>query len=162
MASPAIGIDFGTTKSCVAVFQHGKVDIIPNDQGKGTTPSFVAFTGTARLIGEDAKNQLERNLINTVYDAKRLIGRLFEDTVVQADMKHWPFTVFNDGGKLSNYNIQISNKFNLFCLLLIGKPKIQVDYKGEKKTFFPEELCSMVLLKMKETAEAYLGKPVQK
>jgi len=136
--TPAVGIDLGTTYSCVGVFQHGKVEIIANDQGNRTTPSYVAFTDTERLIGDAAKNQVAMNPNNTVFDAKRLIGRRFEDTVVQADMKHWPFDVVSDG----------------------GKPKIQVDYKGETKTFFPEEISSMVLLKMKETAEAYLGKAV--
>uniref|UniRef100_A0A0P4ZII1 Heat shock 70 kDa protein cognate 4 n=1 Tax=Daphnia magna TaxID=35525 RepID=A0A0P4ZII1_9CRUS len=114
------------------------VEIIANDQGNRTTPSYVAFTDTERLIGDAAKNQVAMNPTNTVFDAKRLIGRRFEDSVVQADMKHWPFEVVSDG----------------------GKPKIQVDYKNETKTFFPEEISSMVLLKMKETAEAYLGKTV--
>ncbi|KAI9559820.1 hypothetical protein GHT06_013827 [Daphnia sinensis] len=136
--TPAVGIDLGTTYSCVGVFQHGKVEIIANDQGNRTTPSYVAFSDTERLIGDAAKNQVAMNPNNTVFDAKRLIGRRFEDTVVQADMKHWPFEVINDG----------------------GKPKIQVEYKNETKTFFPEEISSMVLLKMKETAEAYLGKAV--
>lgn len=136
--TPAVGIDLGTTYSCVGVFQHGKVEIIANDQGNRTTPSYVAFSDTERLIGDAAKNQVAMNPNNTVFDAKRLIGRRFEDTVVQADMKHWPFEVISDG----------------------GKPKIQVEYKNETKTFFPEEISSMVLLKMKETAEAYLGKAV--
>jgi len=136
--APAIGIDLGTTYSCVGVFQHGKVEIIANDQGNRTTPSYVAFTDTERLIGDAAKNQVAMNPSNTIFDAKRLIGRKFEDTTVQADMKHWPFEVISDG----------------------GKPKLQVDYKGEKKSFFPEEVSSMVLTKMKETAEAYLGKTV--
>lgn len=135
---PAIGIDLGTTYSCVGVFQHGKVEIIANDQGNRTTPSYVAFTDTERLIGDAAKNQVAMNPTNTVFDAKRLIGRKFEDATVQADMKHWSFQVVSDG----------------------GKPKIQVEYKGEVKTFFPEEVSSMVLTKMKETAEAYLGKTV--
>jgi heat shock 70kDa protein 1/2/6/8 len=135
---PAIGIDLGTTYSCVGVFQHGKVEIIANDQGNRTTPSYVAFTDTERLIGDAAKNQVAMNPCNTVFDAKRLIGRKFEESSVQGDMKHWPFTVFSDG----------------------GKPKIRVEYKGETKTFFPEEISSMVLMKMKETAEAYLGKTV--
>uniref|UniRef100_A0AC11DCT6 Heat shock 70kDa protein 1A n=1 Tax=Ovis aries TaxID=9940 RepID=A0AC11DCT6_SHEEP len=134
----AIGIDLGTTYSCVGVFQHGKVEIIANDQGNRTTPSYVAFTDTERLIGDAAKNQVALNPQNTVFDAKRLIGRKFGDPVVQSDMKHWPFRVINDG----------------------DKPKVQVSYKGETKAFYPEEISSMVLTKMKEIAEAYLGHPV--
>ncbi|XP_071518474.1 heat shock cognate 71 kDa protein [Panulirus ornatus] len=135
----AVGIDLGTTYSCVGVFQHGKVEIIANDQGNRTTPSYVAFTDTERLIGDAAKNQVAMNPNNTVFDAKRLIGRKFDEQSVQSDMKHWPFTVINEG----------------------GKPKIQVEYKGEAKKFFPEEISSMVLIKMKETAEAYLGHTVK-
>ncbi|VVC35415.1 Heat shock protein 70, conserved site,Heat shock protein 70kD, peptide-binding domain,Heat shock protein 70 [Cinara cedri] len=131
----AIGIDLGTTYSCVGVWQHGRVEIVANDQGNRTTPSYVAFTDTERLVGDGAKNQVATNPGNTVFDAKRLIGRRFDDTNLQADMKHWPFTVIDD------------------C----GKPKIRVQFKGEWKVFAPEEISSMVLSKMKETAEAYLG-----
>ena len=131
----AIGIDLGTTYSCVGVFQHGKVEIITNDQGNRTTPSYVAFTDTERLIGDAAKNQVAMNPTNTVFDAKRLIGRRFDDAVVQADMKHWPFTVTSDA----------------------GKPKTQVEHKGENKSFCPEEVSSMVLVKMKEIADCRSG-----
>jgi L1 cell adhesion molecule like protein len=135
----AIGIDLGTTYSCVGVFQHGKVEIIANDQGNRTTPSYVAFTDTERLIGDAAKNQVAMNPANTVFDAKRLIGRKYNDSTVQQDKRHWPFNVINSE----------------------SKPKIEVDYKGESKTFTPEEISSMVLTKMKETAEAYLGHPIK-
>jgi len=135
----AVGIDLGTTYSCVGVFQHGKVEIIANDQGNRTTPSYVAFSDTERLIGDAAKNQVAMNPTNTVFDAKRLIGRKYEDSCVQSDMKHWPFHVKNDA----------------------GKPKISVDYKGETKVFSPEEVSSMVLTKMKETADAYLGTSIK-
>ncbi|XP_047497450.1 heat shock 70 kDa protein cognate 4-like [Penaeus chinensis] len=139
MTAPAIGIDLGTTYSCVGVFQHGKVEIIANDQGNRTTPSYVAFTDTERLIGDAAKNQVAMNPSNTVFDAKRLIGRKFDDATVQNNMKHWPFTVISDG----------------------GKPKLRVEFKGESKTFNPEEISSMVMTKMKETAEAYMGNSVK-
>jgi len=134
----SVGIDLGTTYSCVGIFQHGKVEIIANDQGNRTTPSYVAFTDCERLIGDAAKNQVAMNPNNSVFDAKRLIGRKFDDPTVSADRKHWSFEVVNDG----------------------GKPKIEVEYKGETKTFFAEEISSMVLVKMRETAEAYLGRDV--
>ncbi|KAJ6553161.1 heat shock protein 70 family [Mycena capillaripes] len=138
-SSKAIGIDLGTTYSCVGVWQNDRVEIIANDQGNRTTPSYVSFSDNERLIGDAAKNQVAMNPTNTVFDAKRLIGRKFDDEEVQADMKHFPFTVFSKG----------------------GKPYIRVEYRGEQKEFSPEEISSMVLLKMKETAEAYLGTTVK-
>ncbi|KAB1997030.1 hypothetical protein CXB51_036134 [Gossypium anomalum] len=136
----AIGIDLGTTYSCVGVWQNDRVEIIANDQGNRTTPSYVAFTDTERLIGDAAKNQVAMNPQNTVFDAKRLIGRRFSDPAVQADMKHWPFKVVAGPG---------------------DKPMIVVNYKGEEKQFAPEEISSMVLVKMKEVAEAYMGQTVK-
>ncbi|KAH7273820.1 hypothetical protein MRS44_001302 [Fusarium solani] len=135
---PAVGIDLGTTYSCVGIFREDRCDIIANDQGNRTTPSFVGFTDTERLIGDAAKNQVAMNPQNTVFDAKRLIGRKFADPEVQADMKHFPFKIIDKG----------------------GKPIIEVEFKGEKKTFTPEEISSMVLTKMRETAESYLGETV--
>jgi len=138
--SPAIGIDLGTTYSCVGVWKNDTVDIIANDQGNRTTPSYVAFTDSERLIGDAAKNQVARNPENTVFDAKRLIGRKCADQVVVADCKLWPFKVVPGAG---------------------DKPMIQVHYMGEDKKFHPEEISSMILIKMKETAEAYLGGTVK-
>lgn len=136
----AIGIDLGTTYSCVGVWQNGRVEIIANDQGNRTTPSYVAFTDEERLIGDSAKNQASMNPKNTIYDAKRLVGRAFSDEHVQNDKKLWTFDVQNDGK---------------------DKPKISVEYKGENKSYYPEEISSMVLVKMKEVAESYLGKEVK-
>ncbi|XP_055825954.1 heat shock 70 kDa protein-like [Solanum dulcamara] len=136
----AIGIDLGTTYSCVGVWKNDRVEIIPNDQGNRTTPSYVAFTDTERLIGDAAKNQVAMNPQNTVFDAKRLIGRRFSDPTVQSDMKHWPFKVVPGPA---------------------DKPMIVVQYKGEEKQFSPEEISSMVLTKMKEVAESFLGTTVK-
>jgi len=136
----AVGIDLGTTYSCVGIWQNDRVEIIANDQGNRTTPSYVAFTDTERLIGDSAKNQVAMNPTNSVFDAKRLIGRKFNDPVVQSDMKHWPFKVVAKDG---------------------DKPHIQVQFKGEEKVFSPEEISSMVLTKMKEVGEAFTGKSVK-
>ena len=136
----AVGIDLGTTYSCVGVFKNDKVEIITNDQGLNTTPSYVAFTEEERLIGDAAKNQTARNPTNTVFDAKRLIGRKFQDPVVQKDVKLWPFKV-EAGAE--------------------DKPIIVVNYKGEQKKFQAEQISSMVLVKMKEIAEAYLATTVK-
>ncbi|KAM0053828.1 putative Heat shock protein 70 family [Helianthus debilis subsp. tardiflorus] len=139
--TPAIGIDLGTTYSCVAVWKHNRVEIIANDQGNRTTPSAVAFVDGERLIGDGAKNQVALNPANTVFDAKRLIGRRFNDFKVQEDLKLWPFKVIQGPA---------------------DTPKIVVTYKaGQQKEFSPEEISSMVLGKMKETAEAYLRKVVK-
>jgi L1 cell adhesion molecule like protein len=136
----AIGIDLGTTYSCVGVWQNERVEIIANDQGNRTTPSYIAFTETERLIGDAAKNQSSMNPKNTVFDAKRLIGRQFSDQCVQNDIKNWPFSVVDKG----------------------GKPFIQVQYKGDTKDFRPEELSAMILVKMKEIAEGFLNETVTK
>lgn len=135
----AIGIDLGTTYSCVGVWQNGRVEIIANDQGNRTTPSYVAFTEEERLIGDSAKSQASSNPSNTVFDAKRLIGRKFDDQVVQTEKKLWPFKVVDIG----------------------GKPKIEVSWKGATHHFLPEEISAAVLQKMKATAESYLGETVK-
>jgi L1 cell adhesion molecule like protein len=134
----AIGIDLGTTYSCVGVWQNDHVEIIANDQGNRTMPSYVSFTSEERLIGEAAKSSAANNPTNTVFDAKRLIGQNFDDPKVQSDMKHFSYNVLNKD----------------------GKPFIEVEYRGEKKVFAPEEISSMVLGKMKDTAEAFLGETV--
>ncbi|KAK2420520.1 heat shock cognate 70 kDa protein [Trifolium repens] len=136
----AIGIDLGTTYSCVAVWRNDKVEIIVNDQGNRTTPSYVAFTDSQRMIGDAAFNMAACKPTNTVYDAKRLIGRKFSDTIVQSDMKLWPFKII--GG-------------------LDEKPMIVVNYNDEEKQFSSEEISSMVLAKMRDIAEAYLGSTVK-
>ncbi len=134
-----IGIDLGTTYSCVAIYQNGRAEIIPNQQGNRTTPSYVGFTETERLIGDSAKNQVNSNPLNTIYDAKRLIGRNFKDSVIQEDMKHWPFKVINKN----------------------GKPIFQVEFKNETTLFSPEQISSMILTNMKNIAEEYLGHEVK-
>jgi L1 cell adhesion molecule like protein len=139
MSTPAIGIDLGTTYSCVGVYQNDRVEIIANDQGNRVTPSYVAFNEQERLIGDAAKNQVALNPTNTVYDAKRLIGRKFSDSSVKSDMKHFSFDVVGSDN---------------------DKPMIKLKHKNEEKTFNPEEISAMVLTKMKETAEAFLGKKV--
>src|SRR3990167_11431425 len=133
-----IGIDLGTTYSCVGVFKNGRVEIIANELGNRITPSYVAFTDTERLIGEAAKNQLAANPEKTVFDIKRLMGRKFSDDTVQHDKKLLPYNIVNKN----------------------GKPLIEVEVKGEKKTYTAEEISAMILTKMKEIAEAYLGKKV--
>ena len=135
----AIGIDLGTTYSCVAVYRNGKVEIIANDQGNRTTPSYVSFNETERLLGDAAKASSSSNPTNTIYDVKRLVGRDYSDNVLQQDMKSL------------TYKIVSSN----------GKPKVKVDFKNEEKEFTPEEISAMILVKMKETAEAYLGEPIK-
>ena len=135
----AIGIDLGTTYSCVGVWRNDRVEIISNDQGNRTTPSYVAFNDSERLIGDSAKNQASMNPTNTIYDAKRLIGRKYDDSIVQEDMKTWPYKVINHE----------------------GKPKFQVNYMNEEKQFYPEEISAMVLGKMKEIASAFTDEEIK-
>ena len=134
----AIGIDLGTTYSCVAVWKNNQVEIVPNEQGARTTPSYVSFTDTDRLIGDAAKNQSSQNPENTIFDAKRLIGRISSDAATQNDIKHFPYNVISKD----------------------DKPVIQAKYKGEIKDFLPEEISSMILTKMKDVAESFLGETV--
>jgi L1 cell adhesion molecule like protein len=137
---PALGLDLGTTYSVIAFWENDRVEIIPTDSGNRTLPSCVAFTDTERLIGDGAKNQAAQNPKNTVFDAKRLIGRRFDDPVIQSDIKHWPFSVTAGPD---------------------NKPRIGVEFKGEQKSYLPEEISAMVLTKLKQTAEAYLGGEVK-
>jgi L1 cell adhesion molecule like protein len=138
MSRIAIGIDLGTTYSYLAVFEHGKVQMIPNEEDNRMTPSYVTFTNTQRFVGEKAKNHAIIDPNNTIYDAKRLIGRQFDDKTIQADMKYWPFKVINED----------------------RRPKVEVEYKNERKRLTAEEISSMILIKMKNIAENYLGKKV--
>ena len=138
--STCIGIDLGTTYSCVGIWQNNNVEIIANDQGNRTTPSYVAFNDHERLVGNAAKSQSSQNPTNTVFDAKRLIGRNFSDSTVQSDLKHLPYEVRGNKD---------------------GKPEIKVMYKGEDRVFQPEEISSMVLVKMKEIAESFIGSEVK-
>jgi heat shock protein 1/8 len=134
-----IGIDLGTKCSVVAVWRNDRVEVIANDQGNRITPSIVGFTDTERLIGDSAKNQAAANPKNTIYDAKRLIGRKFSEACVQADAKLLPYTITGDKN---------------------DKPLIEVDYMGEKKQYHPEEISAMVLQGLKKTAEDFLGEEV--
>jgi len=139
VSGPVIGIDLGTTYSCVGIMKNGKVEIMVNDQGNRITPSWVAFTDEERLVGDAAKNQYASNPHRTVFDIKRLIGQKFTDKAVQNDIKHFPFKVINKG----------------------GQPRVSVEVHKEEKLFTPEEISAMVLGKMKEIAESYLGEPVK-
>ena len=139
--APAIGIDLGTSYSCVGVWQNGKVDIIPNDMGKRITPSYVAFTNTERLIGNEAKNQIERFPTNTIFDSLRLIGRKFEDREIQEDIKLWPFKIEKDPKS--------------------DRPLVQITYQNKEKKLYAEEICAMILQKLKQDASNFLGKEVK-
>ena len=136
----AIGIDLGTTKTCVGVFQNGRVEVIPNEQGNRSTANYVAFNNHQRFIGDTAKNQGGMNAENTIFNAKRLIGCRIDDSVTQREMRYWPFEVVESERE--------------------GKAKVKVQCKSEVKTFFPEEITAMVLTKMKTMAEEYLGEEV--
>jgi heat shock protein 5 len=137
---PVIGIDLGTTYSCVGIFKNGRVEIIPNELGNRITPSFVAFTDDERLVGEAAKNQAAINPERSIYVVKRLIGRNFDDKEVQRDLKWLPYKVVNKG----------------------GKPYVSTPVPGgEIKQFSPEEISAMILVRMKEIAENYLGREVK-
>ena len=135
----SIGIDLGTTYSCVGILRNGKVEIIPNEIGENTTPSLVSFSESKRFIGIQAKKQITKNYKNTVYDVKRLIGRNFNDKEVQEDMKLWPFKVENGTN---------------------DKPMIVVEYKKEQRSFAPEQISAMILESLKEDAETFLGQKV--
>jgi heat shock protein 1/8 len=134
------GYDIGTTYSCSGIWRNNRVEIIANDQGNRTTPSYVAFTDTERLIGDAAKNQAAMNPKNTIYDAKRLIGRKFSDPVVQQDMKLWPFKVIDDG---------------------TDRPQIVVQYKCKENKFYAEEISAMVIGYMNEITETYVGEKIK-
>ena len=137
---PIIGIDLGTTFSCVGIFKNGQVEVIPNELGNRITPSVVAFTDEERLVGEAAKNQVAVNPTRTLYDVKRLIGRRYSDKTVQYDKKYLPYEIVDKD----------------------SKPYISVpDVKGQTKVFSPEEISAMVLIKMKEIAESYSGKKIK-
>jgi len=141
MSNP-IGIDLGTTYSCVGVFHQGKVDIIPNELGTRTTPSVVAFTPQERLVGDAAKTNITKNVENTIYDAKRSIGRRFDDPIVQRDKKLWPFKLEKEPNS--------------------DRPQYVIQYKGETKRYFPEQISAMILEKLKKNAEDFLGISVEK
>jgi L1 cell adhesion molecule like protein len=140
VSKTVIGIDLGTTYSCVGIWQNDRVEIIASDSGNRTVPSMVAFTDTERLIGDAAKSAAATYPRSTVFDAKRMVGREFRDPLLQADMKHFPYDVVDDGK---------------------GRPKIVVETKDGQKQFYPEEISAMVLQKMKAIAEAYLGQTVR-
>ena len=139
--APAIGIDLGTCYSCAAVFQNGKVEIIPNESGERTTPSYVSFTDKERLLGSAAKNKMTRNPLNTIFDAKRLIGRKFQEREVQEDMKYWTFKVIKDANS--------------------DRPKFQVIYQNQEKQFYAEEILAMTLRTLKRSASNFVGKEVK-